>query len=74
MSDGGFYVSLPDLSLTEQRIASLAAAGVPASEIATSLELDARTVEWHLSRARQKLERAAVLRDRLIKEERKHDA
>ena len=58
-------MSVPDLSLTEQRIVSLVATGVRAREIATSLGLDERTVDWHLARARRKLERAAALHDRI---------
>ena len=58
-------MSLPELSLTEQRIATLAATGKTIPEIAASVALDEPTVRWHLVRALQKLEQAARLHDRI---------
>jgi DNA-binding CsgD family transcriptional regulator len=56
---------VPELSLTEERIARLVAQGVSKGEIAEALELDERTVAWHLEQASRKLERAAALHDRV---------
>ena len=46
---------LPELSFVEDRIVALFAAGKGRSEIATTVHLDERTVEWHLLRAIEKL-------------------
>jgi DNA-directed RNA polymerase specialized sigma24 family protein len=54
-------VAVPELSLTEERIVSLRAAGCSNGEIAQMVDLEERTVEWHLARARRKLEKAAAL-------------
>jgi DNA-binding CsgD family transcriptional regulator len=59
-------VAHPDLSLTEQRVAQLAAAGRTIREIATQLALRDSTVAWHLDQARRKLERAVALHSRLV--------
>lgn len=53
------------LSEIELEVVSLAAEGRTRREIADALRLSPKTVEWHVLRARQKLERAAALRDRL---------
>lgn len=60
-------MAIPELSLTEERIVSLRAAGRSKREIAASVALDERTVEWHLVRAVRKLERASRLH-RLVNE------
>jgi len=54
-------VPVPELSLTEERIVLLVAAGRSRIEIAADIGLDERTVEWHLARATRKLERATAL-------------
>jgi len=56
---------VPELSLTEQRIVRLLAEGRSNQDIAVAVGLDERTVEWHLERASRKLERAAVLHERV---------
>jgi DNA-binding CsgD family transcriptional regulator len=56
---------VPELSFTEERITLLIAAGRTKPEIATALDLDERTVEWHLARAARKLEQAAALHQRV---------
>jgi DNA-binding CsgD family transcriptional regulator len=48
-------MTVPELSFTEHRIVALFAAGKGRSEIATTVQLDERTVEWHLLRAIEKL-------------------
>jgi DNA-binding CsgD family transcriptional regulator len=58
-------VDLPELSITEQRIARLAATGKTEQEIAQVLVLDEPTVRWHLARAVRKLQQAASLHERL---------
>jgi DNA-binding CsgD family transcriptional regulator len=52
---------VPELSFMEDRIVALFAAGKGRSEIATTVQLDERTVEWHLVRAIEKLERVSRL-------------
>jgi len=54
-------MTVPHLSLTEERIVLLLAAGRSKGEIAADVGVDERTVEWHLARAARKLERASAL-------------
>ena len=56
---------IPELSPIEERIVLLVAAGESLEGIAAALGVTTRTVEWHLARARQKLERTATLNDRV---------
>ena len=56
---------VPELSLTEERIARLVAEGLSKSEITEAVGLDERTVDWHLKRAGRKLEQAADLHKRV---------
>ena len=58
-------MSIPELTVTEERIVLLVARGNSTREIAADLGVSARTVDWHLARARLKLERAASLHDRV---------
>jgi DNA-binding CsgD family transcriptional regulator len=58
-------VSVPELSLTEERIVLLLAEGRSKTEIAEAIGLGERTVDWHLERASRKLERAAALHKRI---------
>lgn len=58
-------MSLPELTPIEERIVLRVAAGGSAGEIAAELGVGARTVEWHLARARRKLERTSMLHDRV---------
>lgn len=58
-------VSVPKLSLTEERIVLLLAAGQTKREIAAGVGLDERTVDWHLARAARKLEEASTLHRRV---------
>jgi DNA-binding CsgD family transcriptional regulator len=61
---------VPDLTLTEERIALLAAAGKSRREIAAAVALDERTVEWHMARAARKLEQLSTLHRRLTQQRR----
>ena len=54
-------MTVPELSFIEERVVSLLVAGRTKSEVAASLGLDERTVEWHLARAAAKVERATTL-------------
>ena len=54
-------MTVPALSLTEERIVLLLAEGRSKREIAEAVGLDERTVDWHLERAGRKLERASAL-------------
>jgi DNA-binding NarL/FixJ family response regulator len=54
-------MSVPELSPTEERIVLLSAAGLSAREIASEVDLEIGTVEWHLVRAGRKLETASAL-------------
>ena len=54
-------MTVPHLSLTEERIVLLLAAGRSKVEIAADIGVDERTVEWHLARAARKLEQASAL-------------
>jgi DNA-binding CsgD family transcriptional regulator len=58
-------VTVPALSLTEERIVLLLAEGRSKREIAEAVGLDERTVGWHLEQAGRKLERASVLHKRV---------
>jgi DNA-binding NarL/FixJ family response regulator len=58
-------VPVPELSAIEERVALLVAGGHNVRAIAGQLGLSPRTVEWHLARARRKLERTATLHERL---------
>ena len=58
---------VPELSPTEERIVLLLAEGMTASEIATGVGLDERTVSWHLVRAGRKLEAASALRQHVLR-------
>ena len=60
-------MAVPELSLTEQRIVSLLAEGRSKVEIAASVGVDERTVDWHLVRAARKLERASALHGRVLR-------
>ena len=59
-------MSLPELSVTEQHIVSLAVAGCSPREIAVSTGMDKRTVDWHLARAARKLQGASALHRRVM--------
>jgi len=61
----GRIVPVLQLSLTEERIVLLLAAGRSNEEIAEAVGLDERTVGWHLERAGRKLERASALHKRV---------
>ena len=56
---------VPELSPTEERIVLLLAQGRSKSEIAAAVGLDARTVDWHLTQANRKLEKASALLERV---------
>lgn len=58
-------MTIPELSLTEEQIAGLAASGRTLPEIAALVSLDEQAVRWHLARATQKLEQAALLHRRI---------
>jgi len=58
---------MSELTLTERRVATLAAAGRSDSDIAAALGLDEQAVRWQLARALRKLEQAARLHDRLAR-------
>jgi DNA-binding CsgD family transcriptional regulator len=58
-------VAVPELSLIEQRVVLLVAAGRSSREIAAAIGLDERTVDWHIARARQKLEQVSALHRRV---------
>ena len=54
-----------ELSSIEEEIVFRVAGGETMSAIAGGLRLSLKTVEWHLARARNKLDRAAMLLDRV---------
>lgn len=56
---------VPELSPIEEEIVFRIAGGETTSAIAGGLRLSPKTVEWHLVRARNKLDRAARLLDRV---------
>lgn len=58
-------MSVPELSPIEERIVLLVAEGRSVETIATDLGVRRRTVEWHLVRARRKLERTTTLHERV---------
>jgi DNA-directed RNA polymerase specialized sigma24 family protein len=58
-------MSVPELSPVEEQIVLMVSDGQSPEAIAGELGVSVRTVEWHLDRARQKLERAATLRDHI---------
>jgi DNA-binding CsgD family transcriptional regulator len=58
-------VPVLQLSLIEERIVLLLAAGRSKGETAEAVGLDERTVGWHLERAGRKLERASAIHKRV---------
>jgi DNA-binding NarL/FixJ family response regulator len=56
---------VPELSPIEERIVLLVAGGHSSRAIADELGVSPRTIEWHLARARRKLEQTATLHDRV---------
>ena len=54
-----------ELSLTEERIVRLLAAGWSRQEVAVDVGLDEQTVGWHVTQATRKLERASALNERV---------
>jgi DNA-binding NarL/FixJ family response regulator len=58
-------VTIPELSVVEQQIVLLVAQGRSCRDIADELGFSLKTVEWHAARGRRKLERAAMLHDRM---------
>jgi FixJ family two-component response regulator len=56
---------VPTLSTIEEHVVLLVARGESNRAIADGLGVSVRTVDWHLARARRKLERAAALHDRV---------
>lgn len=56
---------VPELSSIEEQIVFRIAGGETTGAIAGGLRLSLKTVEWHLARARTKLDRAAMLLDRV---------
>jgi DNA-binding NarL/FixJ family response regulator len=58
-------VSVPELSPVEKQIVLMVTDGQSHEAIAGELGVSIRTVEWHVDRARRKLERAATLHDRI---------
>jgi DNA-binding CsgD family transcriptional regulator len=69
-SEARSVVPVPELSEIEERIVLLVAQGRSRQEIAASVGLDVRTVDWHLAQANLKLEKASALRDRVRGKER----
>jgi Bacterial regulatory proteins, luxR family. len=61
-------VPVPELSLTEKQVVLLVAAGRSPREIAADVGLDERTVDWHIARARRKLEQVSALHRRVDEE------
>ena len=58
-------MSVPELTPIEERIVLLVAGGGSVEDVAAELGVGVRTVEWHLARARRKLERTSSLHDRV---------
>jgi DNA-binding NarL/FixJ family response regulator len=61
-------MAVPELTAVEQQIVLLVAQGRSRRAIADELGLSLKTVDWHVARARRKLERAAMLHDRMQRE------
>lgn len=61
----GASMPVPELSPIEERVALLVAGGRSTQAVADELGVSVRTIDWHLARARRKLERAATLHDRI---------
>ena len=60
---------VPELSPVEEQVVLLAAQGRSRSEIAVVVGLEPRTVDWHLTQANRKLEKASALLDRVREQE-----
>ena len=56
---------VPQLSAVEEQVVLLVAQGGSIRTVAAELGLSVKTVEWHVARARLKLERAAALGERV---------
>ena len=56
---------VPELSPIEERIVLLDAQGRSSHEIAAFVGLDRRTIDWHLTQANRKLEKASALLGRV---------
>lgn len=54
-----------ELSATEKRIVLLLAGGWSRREVAADVDLDERTVDWHVAQATRKLEKASALNERV---------
>jgi len=63
-------VPVPELSLVEERIVLLLAAGKSTCEIAAAVGFDDRTVDWHLAQAARKLGKASALHKRIQRAQR----
>ncbi|HXH89347.1 MAG TPA: sigma factor-like helix-turn-helix DNA-binding protein [Gaiellaceae bacterium] len=57
--------SVPALSTIEEHLVLLVAGGSSHREIADEVGLSLKTVEWHVARARRKLEHAVTLHERV---------
>jgi FixJ family two-component response regulator len=68
MAEESSDVAIPELSAIEQQIILLVAQGRSSRAIADELGLSPKTVDWHVARGRQKLERAATLHERIQRE------
>ena len=58
-------MSVSALSTIEEQVVLLVAGGQSHRAIAEELGLSLKTVDWHVVRARRKLEQAATLHDRV---------
>jgi DNA-binding NarL/FixJ family response regulator len=58
-------VPVPELSPVEEQIVLMVSDGQSHEAIAGELGVSVRTVDWHLDRARRKLELVVTLRDRV---------
>lgn len=56
---------VPELSTVEEQVVLRLAQGGTRRAIADELGVSLSTVEWHIARARAKLDRAAMLHDQL---------
>ena len=61
-------MAVPELSLLENKIILLVAAGRNTCQIAADVGLDERTVDWHIARAHHKLAQIAALHRRVDRE------